>query len=136
VDAGIRRYAARFGIDRDDGLLQKAHAWLLDLAVQETDVVRRLPSEHHVELRVPKDERVALVDQGNVDLCGDGFRQHRCELETSEAGTQDEDWLHRAILLPFLRPIPQRCKQSRRLPWAGAGGQRCEQRQQTQHRSG
>ena len=41
VDAGIGRYPARFGIDGGDRLLQKAHAWLRDLTVRETDIVRR-----------------------------------------------------------------------------------------------
>ena len=64
----IGGYPPPLGIDRGDRLLQEAHAGLGDVAVREADGLRCRPAEHHVELRVPEDERVVLVDQGDVDL--------------------------------------------------------------------
>ena len=84
VDAAVGGHAPRLGIDRGDRLLQEAHAGLGDVAVREADRVGRRPAEHHVELRVPEDEGVVLVDQGHVDVVAERLRQHGRELETSE----------------------------------------------------
>ena len=91
VDAGVGRHASRLGIDRGDRLPQEAHAGLGDVAVREADRVGRRPPEHHVELRVPEDERVVLVDQRHVDVVAERLRQHGRELETAKARPEDED---------------------------------------------
>ena len=98
VDARVGRDPARLGIDRRDRLLQEADAGLGEVAVRKANRVQRRPPEHHVELRVAEDERVALVDQRDGDLVADRLRQHRRELEPAEAGSQDDDSLHRTIL--------------------------------------
>ena len=51
----------------------------------EADRVGRRPAEHHVELRVAEDERVALVDQRDVDVVAERLRQHVVSSRTSEA---------------------------------------------------
>ena len=98
VDARVGRDAARLGIDCGDRLLHEADTDLRDVAVREANCVRSRPPEHHVELRVAEDEGVALVDQGDGDLVAERFREHGRELEPAEAGSQDDDSLHRTIL--------------------------------------
>ena len=98
VDPRIGRDPARLGIDRGDRLLQEADAGLGDVSVRKANGVQSRPPEHHVELRVAEDESVALVDQGDGDLVADRLREHRRELEPAEAGSQDDDSLHRTIL--------------------------------------
>ena len=65
--AGIGRDAPRLGVDRRDRLLHQADAGLHVLAVREPYGLGRRTAEHDVELRVPEDEAVALVDQRHVD---------------------------------------------------------------------
>ena len=79
------------GIDRGDRLLQKAHPGLGEVAIREANGLHRRPAEHHVELRVPEDERIVLVDQGHVDVFAERLRQGRCELEPPEAGSENHD---------------------------------------------
>ena len=99
AETGVSGHAARLGIDRGDRLLQESHPRFDDVAVRETDRVERRPSEHHVELRVTEDERIALVDQSDVDVVAERVRQCRRQFETPEAGSQDDDPLHRAMLV-------------------------------------
>ena len=68
VDAAVGGHAARLGIDRGDRLLQKPHPGLYEVAVWDADRIGCRPAEHHVELRIAEDERVALVDQRHVDV--------------------------------------------------------------------
>ena len=49
----------------------------------------RLATEEHVQLRIAEDERVALVDQGQVEPVAQRLGQQRAELEAAEARTQD-----------------------------------------------
>ena len=87
----VRRDAPDLGIDRRDRLLDEAHAGPRERAVRHRDGVQRLAPEHDVELREAEDERVALVDQRDVDLVAEGVRQRRGELEPAEAGAEDDD---------------------------------------------
>ena len=91
-------------VDGEDRLLQEAHARLRDVAIGQTNRVERRPAEHHVELRVAEDERVALVDQGHIDVPAGRLGQRRGELETAEARSQDHNPQHRAILLRLRSP--------------------------------
>ncbi len=86
VNPGVCCHTPRLGVDRRDRLLPEANSRLREVAVGVTNGFRCRPAEHHVEFRVTEDERVALVDQGHVDAVAERLRQHRCELETSEAG--------------------------------------------------
>jgi hypothetical protein len=105
VDAAVGGHAPRVGIDRGDRLLHEADTGLDEVAVREANRVERCPAEHHVELRVAEDERVALVDQGDVDVVAELFRQHGRELEASEARSQDDDpRSHRAIVAVLTHP--------------------------------
>jgi len=90
VDTPVGGHAPRFGIDRGDRLLQKAHPGLGDVAVRVTNRVERGTAEHHVELRVPEHERVVLVNQGHVDLVAKHLRQYGRELKTPETCSQDD----------------------------------------------
>ena len=67
--------------------------------VWKTHSVHRCPAEQHVQLGVAKHERAVLVDQDNVDVTADSVRQHGRELEASEARSQDDDPLHRRIVI-------------------------------------
>ena len=97
VNTAVGGHAPRLGIDRGDRLLQEAHAGLCDVAVCEADRVWRRPAEHHVELRVPEDERVVLVDQGYVDVVAERLRQHGRELESPKTRSEDDNAaFHRA----------------------------------------
>ena len=52
---------------------------------------RHLPPEHHVELGEAEDERIALVDEDDVDRVAEGLGKNRRQLEAAEAGAQDDD---------------------------------------------
>ena len=64
---------------------------LTNIGVRKTTGVERGPPEHDVELRVAEHERVVLVDQRDLHLAGHRLRQHRRQLETAEACSQDHD---------------------------------------------
>ncbi len=85
------RHASPHGIDCGDRLLQEAHSGLRDVPIGEADRVERGSPEHHVELRVPEHERVALVDQRDVGVVSERLRQRRGELETSEARPENDN---------------------------------------------
>ena len=106
VDSRVRGHAARFGIDRRDRLLEEAHARLHDVSVREPNGVGRRPPEHDVELRVAEDERVVLVDQRDLELVAEGLGQRRRELEPAEARAEDQDSLHRSILVARQKHYP------------------------------
>jgi hypothetical protein len=46
--------------------------------------------EHHVELREPEDEALALVDQRHLDVVAQFLGQRRRQLEPAEPGTQHQ----------------------------------------------
>ena len=89
--SGVGHHAPGGGIDGSHRGLQEPHARLDDVAVGMTDVGRHLPSEHHVELREAEDERVALVDEHDVDGVAEGVRKNRRQLEAAEAGAEHHD---------------------------------------------
>jgi hypothetical protein len=49
-----------------------------------------LPSEHHVEFREAEDERVAFVDEDDVDVVAECIREDCRQLEAPEAGAEDD----------------------------------------------
>ena len=91
VGLDVGRHRSRDRIDRGDRLLQKAHSGLGEVAIWETSCFHRRPAKQHVELRVPEDERVALVDQRDCDAVAERLRKNGCELETSEPRTENQD---------------------------------------------
>jgi hypothetical protein len=54
VDALIGGRAPPLRIDRDDRLLKKPHARLLDVRIREPSLRERPSAEHHVELGIPE----------------------------------------------------------------------------------
>ena len=91
MDTVVGGHAPRLRIDRGDRLLQETHPGLCDVTVSEADRVERRPAEHHVELRVPEDERIVLIDQGYVDVVTERLRQQGGELETPETRPEYDD---------------------------------------------
>ena len=81
----------RLGVDRHDRLLTEAHAGLRHPRVRDPDRLGRCLAEQQVELREAEDERVALVDQGAVELVADRVGQARGEFEPAEARAEDHD---------------------------------------------
>ena len=75
---------SRGRVDRSHRGLHESHAGLDDVAVGMTDVSRQLASEHHVELREAEDERVALVDEHDVDSVAERIGKNRRQLEAAE----------------------------------------------------
>ena len=110
VEAGVGRHAPRLRVDRGDRLLQEAHAGLRDVAVREADRVGRRPPEHHVELRVAEDERVALVDQRHVDVVAERLRQRSSRARDRRSPLR----VRRSWRSPrrIIEPSPARCLSS------------------------
>src|SRR5262249_49023136 len=101
VLAGVRGDASRLGIDRDDRLAPKPHAWFCQVAVGESDGVGCLAAKQDVELGEAEAERVAVVYQRHLDAVPERLRQHRRKLETAEAGAEDDDSTrHRGSIPP------------------------------------
>jgi hypothetical protein len=92
----------RLGIDREHRLPEELHARLGHVRVGEPDGVRRRAPEQDVELRVAEDERVAPVDQRDLELLA-RLRQRRRELQAAEPCTEDQD-AHAPILRLSQRP--------------------------------
>jgi hypothetical protein len=90
VNLAVRGDAPRFRIERGDRLLHEAHARLCDVAVGEPNRFRRRAAEHHVQLCVAEDERVALVDQRHVDVVAKRLGQAARELEAAEPRSEDD----------------------------------------------
>jgi hypothetical protein len=87
-------HAESVGIDRRDPLAQKGHAWLGEIGVRQAHVLGRGVAEHHVELRVPEDERVARLDERDAGVVAECVGQDRRELEPAESGAENENALH------------------------------------------
>src|SRR6185312_536651 len=81
-------------VDGEDGFTDETDAGLVDAGIGETDGVEVGPAVHEVELGESEHEGVVLVDDRDVDLAGDVFRQPRGELQAGEAGTEDDHLLH------------------------------------------
>ena len=63
-----------------------AAAGLDDVAVRMPDVVWNGSAEHHVELGEPEHERVALIDQNDLDAVPELIRQSARELQPAKPG--------------------------------------------------
>src|SRR5262245_24833047 len=50
---------------------------------------RRLPPEHDVELREAEDERIALVDEHDLDGVAERLGKNRRQLQATEAGAEN-----------------------------------------------
>lgn len=100
VRAGIGRHAPRRRVDGLDGLPQHAHARLHEVAVRQAHRVQHGAAEHHVELRIAEDERIAAVDQRYLNLVAEGLRQDRAQLQSAEAGPQDRDPCEHGVPFP------------------------------------
>ena len=89
------------GVDSRHRLAQEPHAGLREARVRKTNLLERLPPEHHVELRVSEDEGVVPVDQGDPCAVAERLGEEGRELETAEARPQDDDArVHRTSLSP------------------------------------
>src|SRR5437588_10657072 len=61
------------------------------LRVAERNLRPGAVAEHEVEFRESEDERIALVDQRDVDVVAQGSREPRGGLEAGEARAEDDD---------------------------------------------
>ena len=114
MDSRVRGHPPRLGIDRGDRLLQEPHAGLRDVAVGQPHRVGRRAPEHHVELREPEDERVALVDQRHLDLVAERLREHGAQLQPAEPRPENEyARAHRATISALARARLQLLRRAR-----------------------
>ena len=67
-----------------------------DIPIQIADLLPGLPAEQDLQLGEPEDERVILINQGDVHLIAQRLRQPRSQLQPSETGAQDQHVLHHA----------------------------------------
>ena len=74
---------------------RRRHAWLGEIGVGQADVLGRRMAEHHIELRVPEDERVARLDQRDAGVVAERVGEDRRELEPAETGAENENALSR-----------------------------------------
>ena len=86
---GDHRLAVR--VDRDHRLLPNSTFGLAMSPITESDLVRAAPPEHHVELREPEDEGVALVDQRDLNVVPELVGQPGRQLEAAEPGPEDQN---------------------------------------------
>src|SRR5262245_64468530 len=71
----VGRYPPRVRIDRGYRLLREAHTRLEEATIRQAHRFERSASEHHVELGVAEDERVAVVDQRDRDVLRELLRE-------------------------------------------------------------
>jgi hypothetical protein len=65
--------------------------------------VHRCSTEHHVELRIPEDERVRFVDERDRNGVAERLGERRAELEPTKAGAEDEDTERHIAITTFPR---------------------------------
>ncbi len=83
--------APRLGIYGGDSPLQEPHPRLGVMAVRHAHRLRRLVTEHDIQLGKAEDEMVALVDQRHIDTVSKGLGQPGCQFQAAEAGAQHQD---------------------------------------------
>jgi hypothetical protein len=91
VGAGVGRHPPGARVDLGDRLLAEVHTVLGDGGVRKPDGVGGLTAHHHLELGEAEVERVVAVDQRDVDRVRDRLRQPGGQLQSREAGTQDQN---------------------------------------------
>ena len=77
-------------IDFANRALDELHTRLDDVRIRKPDGVGSRSPEHHVELREPEHERVALIDQNELDLVSELLRQPGRQLEAPEPGAEHD----------------------------------------------
>src|ERR1700691_3742263 len=111
MHAGIGGHTAGLGVDRGDRLTQETHTRLDDHTVGEAHRVQGRPAKHHVELGVPKDERVVLVDQGHFDLVAKRLRESGRQLKAAKASSKSNyASLHSASITRTLKILDFNCR--------------------------
>ena len=90
VPASVTTRFAAGSIDRTD-VCRNRTPGLSDVAVLMADVGRHLPAEHHVELGEAENERIALVDEDDVEGVPEGIGKNSHQLEAAEAGAEHND---------------------------------------------
>ncbi len=81
-------HAPRGWVDGAHRRLDEPHTWFDDVAIWVAHLRELDPSEHDVELREAEDERVALVDEHEIESVAERIRKDRRQLESSEAGAE------------------------------------------------
>ena len=64
---------------------------LADVPVGQPYVIEATPPEHHVQLRETEDERVALVDESDLDVVAEILGEPGRELQAAEPGSEDQN---------------------------------------------
>ena len=82
------------GFDRSDRLLAECDSGLLQVGVGQTDGGQVRAPEHQIELGEPEHERVAGIDDRDLDFVLEIFRESRRQLQAGESCAQDQDGLH------------------------------------------
>ena len=72
-----------------DLFLAEGDARLGDGPVGDPDLVHGPPAEYHIQLGEPEQERIALVDQSDIDLISQFGRQPGRQLQPGEPGSED-----------------------------------------------
>jgi len=67
IGVQVGRDPQSLGVDRRDRLLAEPDSRRFQVRVRQSNLLFDLPAEHQLELGEPEDERVAAVDQGDVD---------------------------------------------------------------------
>jgi hypothetical protein len=88
---GVGLHPLGRGVDGADRRLHERDAGLHQVGVAVQHTLGDRAAEHHVELREPEDEPLALVDQRDVDAVAELFGQRRRQFEPTEAGTEHQD---------------------------------------------
>ncbi len=90
VRSAICHDTPRDRIDGSNRLLTELDAGFVDVAVEAAHVFERLSSEHQFELRETEHERLALVDQRDVDVFAEGLRKAGRHFKPAESGAQHD----------------------------------------------
>ena len=79
------------GVNGGDGLLAELDARLGHVPVVQSYVIEATAPEHHVQLRETEDERVALVDESDLDVVTEILGEPGRELQAAEPGSEDQN---------------------------------------------
>jgi hypothetical protein len=96
VGAAVGDHVTGLRIDRRDLFLAELDPASRDVPIRVADLFAGLPAEQDLQLGEPEDERVILVNEGDVHLIAQRRRQPRGQLQPSETGTQDQYMQHHA----------------------------------------
>ena len=103
VAVAVGDHLTRCGIDRHDPFLAISHAGFGDVPVRAAQLFSSTPTKQDLQLGEPKDERIVLIDEGDLDLIAQRVRQPGGQFQPTETGAEDQHlpYYHSSVMAGY-----------------------------------